>query len=785
MTHFLIAFANERKTHFDASRNISDLDDAISALGSAIELLSDTEAEKPRRIIMLYSLLSIRFSLFWGTEFQKTFFCMRSILQGIAGDTANLSSVIDFKRLQNKGDIEMTVALYEDCAARVPNGHLLKPGVVVCTADLFSKLFKYSGKHADIDKQVSYCAQALHLNADQKYKMLSILATSLAERFQSFRKISDIDEAISYFSEALNLTPNVSENATQITFNLGKALLSQYNYGGYDNALQLAIGNFHFVTSCPEAPPLERFWAACQWADNDPESKLNGYHAMIEQLPQLAWLGLPVIERHTQLFRVGSRMCEAVAYAIASQRNLVALEWAEQGRSFVWSQLLQLDAPTEEIGHQSQELAFRLMEVMKDLRSSCTRDVGGDILTRHLFDESAAQHQHRLCKQWEDLVADVRKLHGFEDFLKPMTAAQILSPNYCGYVIVINVTKSRCDALALCPGNQDVVHIPLPGFSYERATELRQLLNIQVGSGIWRYGRKAARQEEKSGLLNILSELWLRVVEPILCGLDLLSLQNTNLPRVWWCTAGPLACLPIHAAGIYDRAKTGRKVLDFVVSSYTPSVATLQHARTRVVAPKSFKMLAVAVPNAPDAPPLPNTVRELDVIQHIASSCEFLRIEGVDATTDAVLQSMADCSWVHLACHAEQDPKLDDAMQHGLLLADGRLALARIIAMSCPSADFAFLSACQTAMNDHRMPEEAAHLGAGMLAAGYRSVIATMWAIKDDVAPEVAEKVYPQLFKGSKPDSSQAAYALHNAQKEYCDSGRPLETWVPFIHLGI
>ena len=46
-------------------------------------------------------------------------------------------------------------------------------------------------------------------------------------------------------------------------------------------------------------------------------------------------------------------------------------------------------------------------------------------------------------------------------------------------------------------------------------------------------------------------------------------------------------------------------------------------------------------------------------------------------------------------------------------------------------ADLALLSACQTSAGDEKLSEEVIHLAAGMLAAGYRGAVATMWSIRD------------------------------------------------------
>ncbi|KAJ6514026.1 CHAT domain-containing protein, partial [Mycena vulgaris] len=101
---------------------------------------------------------------------------------------------------------------------------------------------------------------------------------------------------------------------------------------------------------------------------------------------------------------------------------------------------------------------------------------------------------------------------------------------------------------------------------------------------------------------------------------------------------------------------------------------------------------------------------------------------------------------------------------------------------------FAFLSACQTATGNEVLQEEAVHLAGGMLSAGYRGVIATMWTIMDSEAPQVASDVYERLFQISPPDSSRAAEALHHAVRKLrpdSEGKKPFSHWVPFIHVGV
>ncbi|KAI0082892.1 CHAT domain-containing protein [Irpex rosettiformis] len=105
-----------------------------------------------------------------------------------------------------------------------------------------------------------------------------------------------------------------------------------------------------------------------------------------------------------------------------------------------------------------------------------------------------------------------------------------------------------------------------------------------------------------------------------------------------------------------------------------------------------------------------------------------------------------------------------------------------------PSAELAVLSACQTAMGDEELPEEAIHLAAGMLNIGYKSVIGTMWSIYDESAPIVMKPFYRAMAKQvAKGGELQPAYALHGATKFLRKKvgEQNFMQWVPYVHFGL
>ena len=261
----------------------------------------------------------------------------------------------------------------------------------------------------------------------------------------------------------------------------------------------------------------------------------------------------------------------------------------------------------------------------------------------------------------------------------------------------------------------------------------------------------------------------------------LLRTSDSGLPPDSTFNNGPLSFLPLHAAGTYTpNGGLGSRLSDFAVSSYIPSLAILAKCQEpRISKPK---LLTVALPIESA---LGHAGDEVQLVQRITSSNTMIhQLLETDATVENVKEAMAKCSFVHFACHGLQDS--NQPLQSAMLLAnDTKLTLAEITRLKLPHAQFAFLSACQTPTGDKKYPEEAMHLAAGMLVAGYQGVIATMWSIQDSDGPSVTQEFYKYLWKDGKPDVTQAAYALHYAVEKLRKESTLFVQWVPFIHMGV
>jgi len=187
-----------------------------------------------------------------------------------------------------------------------------------------------------------------------------------------------------------------------------------------------------------------------------------------------------------------------------------------------------------------------------------------------------------------------------------------------------------------------------------------------------------------------------------------------------WCPTGHFTFLPIHAAGCYDDELAIDCAPDYFISTYTPAIGPLL-ALDSAPTTQSFQMMAVI------SKELPSTRRELENIRkHV--SCEALvelGVPEVPAGVEAVASCLSDVSIVHFACHGKQDPW--KPLDSGLKLDDGLLRISRIMKEKMPNGSLAFLCACETAMGDQNLPDEAMSIGACLIFSGFRRVVATMW----------------------------------------------------------
>ncbi|KZV59615.1 hypothetical protein PENSPDRAFT_595123 [Peniophora sp. CONT] len=417
---------------------------------------------------------------------------------------------------------------------------------------------------------------------------------------------------------------------------------------------------------------------------------------------------------------------------------------------------------------------------------------------------TAVDRHRKLAIDYEHVLKAVRKQRGFEDFLHAPKIKTLLPSieHLDGPVVFINVHSSSCDALALSP-NGGIKRIVLHRLTESQAQDLRSTwTRFLRSSGLRMRGAVSIDRliSKRTNMLGVVLErVWTWIVHPILEALNFFDdtpSRSHRLPHVTWCPTGPLTQLPLHAAGIYDRPAADRlHVYDHVVSSYTPSLAALLRCHKQPGTHQVYhpNVLVIAQPKTPGYAELPYTRDECERLRAVMPKYAHTVLLDKQGTVEHTLAAMNYHQWVHIACHGTQDAV--DPTQSKFALYDGPLTLGALMTTVADSAELAFLSACQTAVGNKNIPEESAHLAAGMLAVGFKGVVGTMWSIYDADAPIVVEAYYKRLHKLRKskkpgiipPGYTGSAYALHWAMKVLRErvGEQNFVKWAPFVHFGV
>ncbi|KAA1473540.1 hypothetical protein DENSPDRAFT_780272 [Dentipellis sp. KUC8613] len=817
-------------SRFEYTYQLTDIDDAILAHRKAVDSTSDTHTELPKRLANLGVSLSARFEAISDTrdidEALLVYKRASNIISSSHPDRPlhlnNLANAF-YRRFEHFGkldDIDAAIGIGTQAVKSAADDYASKPLYLSNLATALRGRFKRKDNDDDLKSAVNMYRRAIELTGDDevnKPMYLTNLGASLTERVRRSGNTNDVDEAIAVHLKAVELTPKGHAEEPGHLINLGMSLAHRYGLSGDAPDAEGALAAYKSAAIGKSiARDTVRINAALQWArlcitTHAPDSTtLCAFATVFDHIPRLIWLGIGIQHRYEKLSIVGETVNEAVAFAIGVGEMDTAIQWLEEGRCIVWNQILQLRSPLDDLKKIDRELADELEAVshLLDRAGSSNQMPENPRSTESAMSlEEEGQKHRRLAERYEKLLHKAREIPELQYFLRPKLIADLRPAAAAGPVVLLNVHDTRCDALVLRDAHASILHIPLPKLTPSVAMDMRShFLNSLQGrsdSGQVRYSVTVSLGIPSFNTVEgTLRSIWLQVVKPVLDVLGYLIIDASRelnaFPHITWCATGPLAFLPIHAAGIYKQSPLQQKehIFDYVVSSYTPTLTALLSPDERSPSKLHYtgaRLLAISQPNTPGQRPLPGTKDELQAIKVCLFdknlSAAFKWLDGKEATKESVLEEMKTHNWIHLACHGTQHKT--HPMQSAFLLEESSLTLLDIMQSSDDNSscayDLAVLSACQTATGVNSLSEEAAHLAAGMITAGYRSVIATMWSVGDSDAPIVAREFYETLMERYGGDSSKSAYALHHAVRYLREEigEENFIRWMPFIHMGV
>ncbi len=174
-------------------------------------------------------------------------------------------------------------------------------------------------------------------------------------------------------------------------------------------------------------------------------------------------------------------------------------------------------------------------------------------------------------------------------------------------------------------------------------------------------------------------------------------------------------------------------------------------------------------------------------VGHLKKVYKAVGFTGAKATKPLFIQKASDYQLLHLAMHATLDDKapLFSALHFSPAtdsLQSEVLEVHELYNMQL-NADFAFLSACNTADGPMLLGEGVMSFARGFFYAGIESLVMTLWAVDDLASSHLVESFYAYIANGLHKDE-----ALRNAKLDYLATSDNLKAhpfyWAGYLQLG-
>ncbi|MEV0690747.1 CHAT domain-containing protein [Streptomyces sp. NPDC050388] len=779
---------------YQRSGNAAELNEAVQAHRDSVALTPDGHGMLGVRLLNLGTALGLRYQLTEdGEDLRGAQECRRRAAalpglgrahQAVLLGSTGISLMTGWERVPDPvARLDEAVRFLREALALTPGSDPLLPRRRHNLAVALLVRMSQTRRIGDAREVRELADEVIASLPENSPGLPGALVVAAGARLMSLRSLvspATRGEAVALYRRAVEATPPGHPMRVHRLSGLGKLLRGLGSHRRHRRAdLIAAAETFQEAALEEQGAPFARLDAARAWGDIWAElglwdRALEGYVVAVDLLHSVAPRHLVRDDQEFVLSRTSGLGAAAAACAVRCGQPGLAVRLLEQARGVILSHAFDADSDLTRLRETAPGLAARFEELRDAL------DTATD--SREFLEEgppvpdARADLRQRLAAEWRELTDRIRAEHPDLGLLRPVRdwdERELRATAVAGPVVLVNVSPYGSDALVVTEHSLDAVQLPeldLRTTAARRQTFQDALVRIET-PGTSREQSKRAQQDVRETLVWLWRAVTGRVLERL-----------PEATRVWWSPGGLLGTLPLHAAAPVGGAPGA---LDRVVSSYTPTLRALHHARRRAARPAGTRTLVVSVEHAAGKALLPGARREAEHLARTLPGAALLA--DTSATHAAVVSALHHHAHAHFACHALGDLEhpsgsrlvLHDHTEHPLTVRD----LARL---RLPSVRLAYLSACDTLHTSPELADEAVHIVSAFQMAGFPHVVGSLWHVDDMIGAEVALSVYEALDTGDGTlDVARTAEALHRAVRTLRDTypGTP-SLWACQVHAG-
>ncbi|KAI0086784.1 CHAT domain-containing protein [Irpex rosettiformis] len=704
-------------------------------------------------------------------------------------NVTSLSALLCWRMMvlkEDNTDLEEECLHHAETAVEIcSTGHPNRPFVLHNLARAYQCRFARASNVGDSDRAIEYFRLSLAIVPDYSVTHLSLandLVEALLMRYHKMQRLGledsqkALEESIELGHRQLSMYMHDQKHPERLRLlcNLASSmgLRSEKTHSLEDTELS--------ITYAKDSAPSEggsnlrnQLQAAIFWARNahatHHDSALDAFRTCLELTARTFTVTPTVDMQHDVVHSLASLALDAVSCAIDRGELTLAIEMLEEGRTLLWSQMRRWRSPLDDLkadDHRALRDKFFAISRALEMLSTSSNPFSHVLSKEGVSDPYGRmlERKRELLREHNDVIDQLRQLPGLSEFLRLPSWHRLKCVADEGPVVIDHHQPQLKDEF------------------YERSIEMsKELVEARSSYGP---GSKAYNKS----LCRVLEDLWELVVGPVVETLEEMDIKEGS--RIWWCPTSVISSLPLHAArkNIASKSKPKwRYLCDLYVSSYIPTLSSLIEARATALSPMHQpNVLGIALSD--DS--LKAAKDEIAVLEaNFSQSSQLTLVVGEDCKREVVVANLQKSQWTHFICHGVLEPghPFDSSFK---LWGDERLTLLEIIKAGLHDAELAVLSACHTAeQTQNSAPEEVLHLAAAMHFAGFRSVVGTMWAVKDEDGPVFAKHFYEKMLATTSTSLEQttfrnAARGWRSATVEMRKRRVDLERWVNFVHIG-
>ncbi|UPL04342.1 hypothetical protein LCI18_015276 [Fusarium solani-melongenae] len=815
--------------HFHHLADRSSLENATILFQQAIDFSLEHEQVRGLALSNLADALASRFDLTGETEaldiaVSKYRAAAKQINPHVVKSATNLQNlgsilITAYHRHSASEYLDEAVDVLNRALLRYPDGHV----DIGFTHSLLCEALSNKHKHVDSSQQeniqsaIDHGKKSILLvaghNDPRMHRLLQTLSVAYQTKWEEGNREekADLEKAIEFSRKCLDAIPQDSSERARLLGWLGTLLVEQLFDNDPDadaSTFTEPLSIFTEAVNSPNGLPRMRIKAAQQavriltnqhrWEEAKPISL-----AAMQLLPRVCGRYQSLQDQQQVVSQTSGLASEVCSLLLQLGEPDEALAQLEAGRAMILGFAMDNADEVSALQETEKNLAKKFLDIRAKLH--IPSDLQGSRLGEARLRERRAAEADLL-----NCLEKIRNLDGHQDFLREPPIDRLKSCTREGIVVMVNISYLRSDAIILV-GSHTLV-VPLSGLQLQKIVDFGvQLISgfstvdFPVKRAIQIVSKKVPKQARQPSA-GFAGWLWDNCVRPVFDELKRYGAMPSDgePPRIWWIGSGAAAGFPFHAAA--SETDPDQDALSLSVSSYTPSIKALLHAKQRSDRSRALRrktdqeeldLTIVTMETTPgNHAPLPAVRKEKEVIADLTNGkwkCTHLP----QPTASLALQAVTTSDIVHFACHGVAD-RGDPSQSHLVLeksSKDGstkevdKLTVPQFLALkNLQKPWIAFLSACTPAsMGTFRLGDEGLHLSGALQIAGFSHVIGSLWPVEDEVGVEVARAFYENLI-GAAPDSvddEMVASALREAvikvQQHYPSSWTK---WAAYIHSG-